>query len=234
MKHHLLQKAIVDFIESQFESDTVDWYLPHSIVSRFHAEWQHLADLGLKETYDQCLRSEISNRWWKKDNKDAKEIMLQLIDADPELAAIAWKDLQQPQANLEGRLSRFNYYCEQLLDIYRSRHINSIETYHHQDASMLSLYLAGLFPETYSLYPGLVAFQSFCKAVGSPDIPKVDDLVRYRKVVTIIFNFLEKNDRFDALLQWRTPPMHMVPCIPFQITYEVVNYTASVFQAQSK
>jgi hypothetical protein len=118
--------------------------------------------------------------------------MLQLICADPELAAIAWKDLAQPNANLDGRISRFTYYCEQLLDLHRSKHINSIETYHHQDASIMSLYLAGIFPNTQALYPGLEMFQIFCKAVGSPDIPKVDDLIRHTKVATIIYNFFTK------------------------------------------
>ena len=234
MKVHLLQKAITDFIDLQIETDNVDWYFPHSIVHRFHAQWKSLPDRGLRDTYDQCLRSEISNRWWKHENIDAKEIMLQLIDADPELAGIAWKDLSQPNASLDGRISRFSYYCEQLLEIHRERHFNSIETYHHQDASMLCLYLAGLFPETYSLYPGLSAFEWFCKAIGSPDIPKVDDLVRYMKVVAIIFNFLQKDDRFDTLLQLRNSPSHHMPCIPFQITYEVVTHAASTFYAQSK
>jgi len=233
MKVHLLQKAIADFTQLQLHTDQVDWYLPHSLVNRFHTEWQQLSDKGLRTTYELCLRSEISNRWWKRDTVDAKEIMFKLIDADPELAGIAWKDLQQTQASLDGRLSRFTYYCEQLLEIHRSQHFNSIETYHQQDASMLSLYLAGLFPETYALYPGLSTFQQFWRAVGSPDIPKVDDLVRYMKVVSIIFTFLQKNDQFEALIQKRKPPFHSVPCIPFQITYEIVSYTASSFQQTS-
>jgi len=233
MKVHLLQKAIADFTQLQLHTNQVEWYLPHSLVNRFHSEWQQLPEKGLRATYEHCLRSEISNRWWKRETVDAKEIMLHLIDADPELAAIAWKDLQQPQASLEGRLSRFTYYCEQLLDIHRGLHINSIETYHQQDASMLSLYLAGLFPETYALYPGLSTFQQFCRAIGSPDIPKVDDLVRYMKVVSIIFSFLQKNDQYEALIQKRKPPFHNISCIPFQITYEIVCYTASSFHPAS-
>ena len=233
MKVHLLQQGIRLFLESQLPSDSVDWYFPHSLVNRFHIEWQKLPERGLRETYDQCLRSDISQRWWKRDKVDAKEIMLQLIDADPELAAIAWKDLAQPQASLDGRLSRFNYYCEQLLDIHRDRNSKSLETYHQQDASMMSLYLAGIFPETNSLYPGLSIFQNFCKLIGSPDIPKVDDLVRYMKVSTIIFNFLQKDENYQAFLESRKPPMHNVPCIPFQVSYEVVLHIASNAQALS-
>ena len=233
MKVHLLQQGIRHFIESQMQSDQVDWYFPHSLVNRFHSEWQKLSERGLRDTYDQALRSDISQRWWKRDKVDAKEIMLQLIDADPELAAIAWKDLAQPQASLEGRLSRFNYYCEQLLEIHRDKHIKSLENFHQQDAKMMSLYLAGIFPVTNSLYPGLEIFQTFCKTIGSPDIPKVDDLVRYMKVSMILFNFLQKDENYQAFLESRMPPMHNVPCIPFQVTYEVVVHVASHAQALS-
>ncbi len=227
MKVHLLQQAIRHFIDSQVQSDQVDWYFPHSLVYHFQTEWQKLPDLGLRATFDQCLRSDISQRWWKRDKVDAKVIMLQLIDADPELAAIAWKDLAQPQASLDGRLSRFNYYCEQLLDLHRDQSSKSLETYHQQDAKMMSLYLAGIFPESNALYPGLEIFQTFCKTIGSPDIPKVDDLVRYMKVANIIFNFLQKDERYPWLLESRLPPKHNVPCIPFQISYEVVVHVAS-------
>ena len=233
MKVHLLQQGIRLFLESQLPSDSVDWYFPHSLVNRFHIEWQKLPERGLRDTYDQCLRSDISQRWWKRDKVDAKEIMLQLIDADPELAAIAWKDLAQPQASLDGRLSRFNYYCEQLLDIHRDRSAKSLETYHQQDAKMMSLYLAGILPETNSLYPGLEIFQSFCKTIGSPDIPKVDDLVRYMKVCTIVNTFLQKDEHYLLFLESRMPPMHNVSCIPFQVSYEVVLYVASHAQLLS-
>ncbi len=234
MKVPLLQQIISDFIEYQIQRPLTDWYYPHSLVSRFHQEWQKLAERGLKETYDQCLRSEISNRWWKRENYRPKEIMLQLIDADPELASIAWKDLQQPNASLDGRLSRFEYYCEQLLDLHRQQHIRAIETYHHQDASILSLYLAGLFPETYTLYPGLISFQQFCRAVGSPDIPKVDDLVRYMKVAGIVFSFLRKNEQWELMLEKRTDEVPSISCIPFQVAFEVISFAADNFQSLPK
>ena len=140
----------------------------------------------------------------------------------PELAMIAWKDLQQMQASLEGRVSRFGYYCDQLLEIHRSRHIDSIDSWHHQDAAIISLYLAGLFPETYTLYPGLVGFQNFCKAVGSPDIPKVDDLERYMKVAKIVFTFLQKNAQFEKFVLKRNAPGTRITLLPFQATYEVI------------
>jgi hypothetical protein len=227
MKVHLLQAGITAFIREEGIQPNDHWYFPHSLVTHFHKAWFALADQPLAERYAQSLRSEISQRWWKRDNYRPKEIMLQLIDTDPELAAIAWKDLGQSTANLEGRLSRFTYYCEQLLHIYRDRHPRAIESYHHQDAAILSLYLAGMFPDSYSLYPGLEVFQSFCKNIGSPDIPKVDDLVRYMKIAAIVKTYLQRDEAFSQLLQLRDMKVHKQPCLPMIVAYEIISFIAA-------
>jgi hypothetical protein len=227
MKVHLLEDFIQSFLTQQILSDDSAWFFPHSLVQRFHAQWKFLPEKGLKETYDECLRSDISSRWWKGDHYRPKDMMLEMIDADPELALIAWKDLQNLNASLEGRLSRFGYYCDQLLELHRAKHIDSIDSWHHQDASIISLYLAGLFPDVYTLYPGLDVFQNFCKAVGRPDIPKVDDLERYMKVAKIVFTFLQKNMDFEKLSLKRNAPGTKVSLIPLQVSYEVIVFAGT-------
>jgi hypothetical protein len=222
MKLHLLEKVIDDFLTHQLTTAHDDWYLPHEVVGNFHTHWQHPSPDSLLMIYDQCLQSRISQRWWKGERYRPKEMMLSMIEADPELACIAWKDLQQPTANLDGRLSRFEYYCQQLLQIYRRQNPKSVDTHHQQDASMMSLYLAGLFPDQFVLYPGLECFQDFCKMIGSPDIPKVDDLVRYMKIAGIVFTYLQKNQKFAQLIQQRDIELHKVKVWPHQIVYEVI------------
>ena len=177
--------------------------------------------------YDQCLWSEYSQRWWKRDHYRPKEIMMALIDADPELAAIAWKDLANGVGSLDGRLSRFDYYCNELLQIHRHKPPGSLESYHYQDAPVISLYLSGLFPDKYALYPGIEIFKNFCKAIGSQDIPVVDDLVRYMKVAAIVFTYLQRNTDFEKLKLHRTSPIHKVSMIPFLLSYEVIHFAGS-------
>lgn len=222
MKLHLLEKAIDHFLSSQLRADDIDWYYPHALVNEFHTHWCPPSILNLKDVYDHCLHSEYSQRWWKGDQYRPKEIMLQLIDAEPELAVVAWKDLSNEAATLEGRLDRFDYYCNELLQTHRQKNFRSVESYHHQDASIVSLYLAGMYPEKYALYPGLEVFQSFCRAIGSPEIPVVNDLVRYMKIATIVFTFLKKSDKYQGLIQQRDPSMHKVALVPFLISYEVI------------
>jgi hypothetical protein len=224
MKVHLLENCIDRFISAQLEDNHTEWYYPHAMVGQFQEHWSSPQPTGLAEMYDQSLWSGYTQRWWKRDHYRPKEIMMFLIDADPELIAIAWKDLANESASLAGRLSRFEYYCGELLQIHRQKHPGSVESYHHQDSCMMSLYLAGLFPDKYALYPGLEVFRNFCKAIGSPDIPVVDDLVRYMKVVSIVFTYLQRNAMLEKLMVHRGPPMHSVKLIPFQLTYELIHF----------
>jgi hypothetical protein len=95
---------------------------------------------------------------------------------------------------------------------------------------MISLYLAGLFPAKYALYPGLDTFQDFCKAIGSPDIPKVDDLVRYMKVAAIVFTYLQRNAHYHDLLKQRESSLHKIEVVPFLISYEVIAFEGARFK----
>ncbi|MEP6796264.1 MAG: hypothetical protein ABJB16_18190 [Saprospiraceae bacterium] len=234
MKLHLLEALISDFVSVQLKTNEVDWYYPHSMVGHFQAFWRPPEVNSLLVTYDQCLKSEYTQRWWKRDNYRPKEIMLKLIETDPELASIAWKDLANDSSSLDGRLYRFNYYCEELLQLHRHKNALSVETYHHQDASMMSLYLAGLFPGKYSLYPGLDFFTAFCKIVGSPDIPVIDDLVRYEKVASIVFTFLQRNINFEKLSEHREADGHHVTFIPFQLSYELMVFAGEKNKTSSR
>lgn len=231
MKVHLLQEAISKFLDDQLRTDPVDWYYPHSMVAVFQEHWVTPNEETLPDIYDQCLKSKFTQRWWKREHYRPKEIMLQLIEADAELATIAWKDLFNPNADLDGRLARFSFYCDDLLKNHRQKNVRSVDANHQQDAAVISLYLAGRFPDQYALYPGLNVFQSFCKAIGSPDIPAVDDLVRYMKVSKVVFTFLQRDDRFAKLLAQRNAAIHKVKVFPYQLSYELINETGKRFNS---
>lgn len=222
MKLHLLESLIEHFFDTHVKVNDASWYYPHSIVDHFHKNWIWESSLGLKEKYDLSLKSEISQRWWKKESYRPKDIMLKLIDADSELAAIAFKDLANEQASLGGRISRFNFYAEELLEIHRRNFPRDIETYHHQDAGIISLYLAGWYPDHYALYPGLEVFRNFCKVIGSPEIPVIDDLIRFQKVTGIVFKFLQRNPNYERLIEVRTTYNHPVNFLPYQTSYEII------------
>jgi hypothetical protein len=224
MKVHLIEGLIGEFISYQLEKSSDAWILPHSLVDHFNAHWRLTDEGSLRSMMEECLKSEISNRWSKRDGYRPRDIVLQLIDADPELALIAFKDLSNDQATLDGRLSRFDYYCSELLQIHRQKNYKSVESYHHQDASMISLYLAGMFPEKYTLYPGLKIFTAFCQKIGSPDIPVVNDLVRFMKVASIVNTFFQKNPNGAQLIYKRQELLPTRNLFPFQMVFEIISH----------
>ena len=68
MKLHLLEDLIQRFLTAQLNANDTSWYLPHSLVNHFHEIWYKHLELELKDRYEQALRSEITQRWWKKEN----------------------------------------------------------------------------------------------------------------------------------------------------------------------
>ncbi len=230
MKVHLIQDTIHSFLTKHSDADAPDWRYPHSMIQAFQAHWEDPPDDTLANVYDLCLKSTYTQRWWKREQYRPKEIMLQLIGANTELAIVAWKDLLNESTDLEGRLGRFSFYCDELLKILRAGNVRTVDAYHHQDAAMVSLYLAGRYPDQYALYPGLTAFQNFCRAIGSPEIPPVDDLVRYKKVSKVVHTFLQKDDRYESVVKHRERTGQGVRLYPFQMSYEVIAFEAERFK----
>lgn len=223
MKLHLVEARINSFLESQIHSKSTDWYFPHKLVDQFHRNWTGVTEESLTSHYEQALKSDISQSWWKRDNYRPREIMLELIRIDPTLSWVAWKNLSDDHMMLDGRIDRFQYYCDTIIQTLRKADPRSILTHHHQDASIISLYLAGMFPEKYALYPGLQMFASFCKQIESPQIPVVDDLNRYAKVTAIILKYIRQNPLYPELEKKRMHPSHRNPFIASQVVYEIVS-----------
>src|SRR5688572_18119590 len=105
MKLHLLEDLIDHFLQKQLQADDPAWLLPHSLVDHFHHSWIKFQGMGLKDRLDLSMQSDISQRWWKRENYRPKELLLKLIHVDDELATIAFKDLANDSATLDGRLS---------------------------------------------------------------------------------------------------------------------------------
>lgn len=223
MKLHLVEASIDSFLETQIRSVSTDWYYPHKIVANFHATWKEVGEENLHQIYGDALRSDISQSWWKRENYRPREIMLELIKTDPQLSWVSWKNLSDESVMLDGRIDRFQYYCDTIIQTMRKADPLSILTHHHQDASIISLYLAGMFPEKYVLYPGLQKFASYCKRIESPKIPVVDDLPRYAKVTAILYNYLIKNPRYAEFVKRREHPSHKNLFLPAQSVYEIIS-----------
>ncbi len=126
----------------------------------------------------QCFHSEVSRRLWKRDKTAPLYTLLVIGAADDNLLRSAFEELYNPHLPFEKRISRFDLCCESLLELYRNQHPTSTESFHQQDAQMISLYLCFRFPDQYSLYHP-AAYRRILLEAESRNIPAHDDLPRY-------------------------------------------------------
>ncbi|MCB0572717.1 MAG: hypothetical protein KDC66_23275 [Phaeodactylibacter sp.] len=145
--------------------------------------------------YDNALQNSHTRRLWKREAYEPKQMMLELARLQPDFAHHMFSGLFNEEKNLESRASRFVYYCDMLLQEYREQHPRSIENshYHDDDYHMVFLYLAFRYPDRYTLYDA-PAFTRLLELLGSPDIPRTNDVERFAKVSTTLYKLLRKEE----------------------------------------
>lgn len=147
----------------------------------------------LAAMYDQSLYNPQTKRLWKRENYEPKRMMLELIRLDPDFARRAFADLFLEDKSIEGRVGRFVFYCDELLQAYKEAHPISIENNHyHDDYRMIFLYLAFRYPDRYTLYD-FDTFYRVLEKLKAPNLPQTHDPERFCKVTRIIHQFMQKD-----------------------------------------
>lgn len=161
----------------------------------------------LSQMYDHSLQNSKTKRLWKREAYEPKRIMQEFWELQPELVRHYFFDLFNEDKQIDGRADRFVYYCDELLKEYIKENPNSIENshYHNDNYWMVSLYLTFRYPDIYCLYDSFT-FRALLRKLGSPDIPKTNDLPRFFKVMRTLYNFLQKEEKLMELHQQRLEP----------------------------
>lgn len=183
------------FLESNRQHDP---YWKWESQRHFQDNW----DIDTKDFYsmfDRCLQNSQTRRQWSRENYAPKDMMLKFIHTSEDYVRFAFQDLFNEEKDIEGRVDRFVFYCDQLLKDYKDQHPHTIENSHYHDDNyeMISLYLAYRYPDRYTPYH-FPYFKNMMQQLGSLDVPKINDVSRYFKVMRTIFNFLKKE---EAVLQ---------------------------------
>lgn len=160
----------------------------------FRENWDMDAD-DWAAMYDGALQNSRTRRLWKREAYEPKRMMLELIRMQPDFVRSMFFDLFNEEKSLEGRVGRFVYYCDMLLQEYKDKHPRSVDNnhYHDDDYGMVSLYLAFRYPDRYTLYDPR-GFRSLLEKLGSGDIPRANDMERFAKVVHTIYKFMQKEE----------------------------------------
>ena len=194
-----LQEAIAHFKKHLRSKNRFDYlYL-------FEAQrnWQEAWDVGLPDlalVYDRSLQNTQTRRLWKRENYEPKAMMLKFIGLQEDLVRDMFGDLFDESKEIIGRVDRFLFHADVLLEAYKDKNRTTIENrhFHDDDYQIISLYLALEFPDLYAYYQ-FRSFRRFLVVIGSLDVPEINDLGRFFKVMRTVYKFLEKDEEVLSL-----------------------------------
>lgn len=188
--------------EPATEAPVILWETQQLFQNNWDTEAPKLADMLRRS-----LENSVSRRYWSRELYAPKEMMLEFIALDEEMVRIMFRDLFNENKDVEGRMDRFVYYCNEMLQAYKDRHQRPPHNrhYHDDNYTMVSLYLCFRFPDRYAPYEH-EAFTHLLKLLHSPDIPLVNDPSRWFKVARTLFNIMKKDPELMALQMQRLDP----------------------------
>lgn len=161
--------------------------------------------------FDNCFQNSETRRLWQSENWEPKRMMHEFWKNDPMTVRLMFDDLFNETIEVEGRIRRFLFGCDTVLQDYKKIKLTTVDNNHyHADYQMIAIYLAFRFPGSYAPYD-LEAFQKCMTLLGANDIPKQHDLARYFKVLRTLMTFLDKDPEVQKALQ-----QHLLPKKYFQ------------------
>lgn len=172
----------------------------------FQENWNMASD-NWAEMFDRSLQNSHTRRLWLREAYEPKKRMLDFVQLDPGFVQHMFFDLFNEEKAVDGRASRFVFYCEQMMENYLEKYPLSKESSHYHDDNyhMVFLYLSFRYPDKYCLHDA-EAFRRLLQAVGSQEIPKTNDVERYAKVCQTLWKWMEKDTQIMELHQQRLQP----------------------------
>lgn len=157
------------------------------------------ATKNLRQAYDRALHNDTNRRHYRRENHDPKGAMLELLAWEPEHVRTCFEDLFDEKRDLEGRVQRFAFYCNELFTQFRLAHPKNRRPAHDHDDDYgtISLYLAGQYPATYAPY-STPLLQTALTNLGALDIPTVADFPRYTKLLATLRRFVDQDEAVMA------------------------------------
>ena len=197
-------KGAIDFFKDYLKSDRrFDYIYMYESQKTWKNQW-NIENIDLKTTYELSLQNSETRRMWVGDNYRPKDMMLRFFSLQKELIRDMYQDLFDEEKDIVGRADRFIFHSDVLLEEYKTINQSSIENRHFHDDNyqIISLYLSFEYPEAYAYYQ-FEAFREFLVRIGSLDVPEINDLNRFFKVMRTVYKFLEKDEELISLHQAR-------------------------------
>lgn len=169
----------------------------------FQNQWD-VAAPEIGKMYDLSLQNSQTKRLWKREAYEPKRMMLAFMEMQPDFVAYMFKDLFNEEKSIGGRVDRFVFHCDELLQEYKQQFPRSIDNnhYHGDRYQMLSLYLAFRYPDLYTYYDG-TTFWKVLGRWGTANLPAADDFERFCKIAKTIYSLLAKDEELLKMHQER-------------------------------
>ncbi len=141
--------------------------------------------------YDESLQnSDVENLWASKFFYP-KEVMLKFIESDPEKVRQMFRDLFNEDENIDKRIDKFTFHCDNLRDEMLIQN-PKFQHHFHDGFRMISVYLNFRYPMNYTIYK-FTEFKEFMEVVHAKTIPGTNELGRFFKVMRTLHSILVKD-----------------------------------------
>lgn len=204
MQLNLLNEQLELFkkhLQSRAAKDLLHLY---ETQKHFAGHWD-LEAQDLAACYTDSLINQQTKRIWRREAYEPKLMMHEFIQLEPDYIRFIFRDLYNESIDAEIRVSRFVFYCNELLEQYKKAKPRSIENNHyHDDYQMICLYLAFRYPDQYTLYHK-EAFQAFLRKLNSRNVLDGHDMGRFFKVMRTVQKLIQKDEALVNLHLQRFP-----------------------------
>ncbi|MCC6724696.1 MAG: hypothetical protein IT258_09310, partial [Saprospiraceae bacterium] len=137
-----LNDTIAEYANFLRSNPQHDPYMPWESQRVFQENWEVEA-LDFRTMFDRSLENSRSRRLWKREHYEPKDMMLRFIEMNREFVRQVFQDLFNESKEIEGRIGRFSYHCDELLAAWHEERPGSkLNSHYHNDGyQMVALYL---------------------------------------------------------------------------------------------
>lgn len=186
-KAKFLEYLMSYFTQNKVYEEQFKW----SVIATWKA---HFSMEGkLNEAFAQSLKNDFSGRLWNGEKYSIKSGIIELCSENPLLMRIALEDLFNESKDVDMRINRFLFHCDEAYETLRTK--DEKNNNHFQSEYSASLFLSLEYPDKYGLYD-YPSFHQFMKMVDSRNIPLEQEKDRYFKSLRALYTIISKDQDF--------------------------------------
>lgn len=165
----------------------------------------------------------INSPLWNRDHYYPKKAMERYINFNDDIVRSMFKDLLNESKDIDGRIGRFIFQCDELYKIERQAN-QKVLPHDHGDKHMIFIYLCFAYPESYALHD-FPSFKSYLSYIGSTKPVQESDIIRFTKVCKTLSTLMLKDDELMSIIQENVGEMTGGELYPMLGVYELYGLT---------